>query len=565
MSETHQNPLAVQIKSKLMQLPPLLFHLALSKIGIGTLKSDTTIQNMTYTSAEVAVTNDNEWIYGDQVRDKLAMGGDPHQRSWNLGQCFAHQSDNGASNYTWKDDFHHNGKPYTITTEFLVGMLLATIKNEVENENDGRIDTIVVSVPFWFPSYQRQQVCDATRVAGFDHVHLLNENSACAYFMYSSGMHEDKYDTVVISENCHRVDIALYSYDKDREKLTMLGHSGDYEVNVDDGRGSWFNYIPGSGFISWLFNSIGKKGEEDKAIKHMEWLWDSAVGKAMKLNFYLMKRNRKVVISCESDSWVDILTKVVKKASVQETDITIHHQAAIHGMASVHAKLYSHFNIKNLIQDGMPYFLNVCLPNGQRQVALKKDDTFITIIKRKQACRFPACLGKVFICQENSSGQLPIGYLTIKRVAKGFNGFEVTLTRAPEGIVSLVDLQWTEKTFSNILKRQPFEDGEYEWESFNLKDKFVQRYIDLCQEIQVSLGPSGRIASAKEAVKEKANLIVNGINGGKGTFKNGIVKSLILKQANDTLMNVEQSDELTENGLKEKIELLENIISNYYL
>ncbi len=179
--------------------------MTLSKIGTATFsqnlgKSISNPISIHSNSAEIGILLDGNWVCGDVVKEFNEQG--KVQKFWSFEVVF--------NTYEFNDTIVINKEHVHITLPFLLAIFFRIMKQKSENEHNGKISAAIISIPFWFSSYKRSQIVDAGTIAGFDNVQLINENTASAYYAYTSGLSPPSQTMVIISENSTVVDISPY-------------------------------------------------------------------------------------------------------------------------------------------------------------------------------------------------------------------------------------------------------------------------------------------------------------------------------------------------------------------
>lgn len=75
---------------------------------------------------------------------------------------------------------HHLGQPKLVTPEEIAAMILTKMKQTAEAYVDGDVTQVVITVPAYFNSAQRQATLDAATLAGLKVLRIINEPTAAA-------------------------------------------------------------------------------------------------------------------------------------------------------------------------------------------------------------------------------------------------------------------------------------------------------------------------------------------------------------------------------------------------
>ena len=96
--------------------------------------------------------------------------------SWEISRIFYPQTNQSSCSIIVKC----KGKKLDLAPEQVSAMLLSKLKKLAEKRLSCRVNAAVITVPAFFNSYQRQATVDAGKIAGFQHIHLINEPTAIA-------------------------------------------------------------------------------------------------------------------------------------------------------------------------------------------------------------------------------------------------------------------------------------------------------------------------------------------------------------------------------------------------
>ena len=107
--------------------------------------------------------------HGIELAGKLTL-------QWRITQKFFTQ----AKQRTCSINITYKGKKLDLAPEQVSAMLLSKLKKLAEKRLSRQVDAAVISVPAFFNSYERQATVDAGKIAGFQHIHLINEPTAIA-------------------------------------------------------------------------------------------------------------------------------------------------------------------------------------------------------------------------------------------------------------------------------------------------------------------------------------------------------------------------------------------------
>lgn len=548
---------------------PLFFHLTYSKIGTGVINKSTGDLDVTYIPAYVALTNNKEWVIGvDHIK---AATGNYIEKYWTIGEFFRTSID-------YKPDqeisIEVDNEKLKITLQFLLALFFVNVKGKLQQQYQRIFTMSMIAVPFWFPSSQRRQILEAAQIAGFDSANLLNENSSAVYFMFSGGiMDSSNSNALIISENSSRVDMSLYFYNKDSMKLKMRGHTGDYEEDLKNvsnvsGAQSW----PVIGVLITIAKAIGsqftKKSAEENGVKklreklaHMcSYSHSNKMVSPISNNY-----KREVVIMTETTEWLSLLAKVGEQ--VHPISFRDSSRLAILGLASIFKAMKNGGRkYGSIIKDGVPFYLNIYLPNGGKRLQLqRKSQTLAREPKFELESIFDAVEGPFRVVQENASWKMPIGLLIIKKLRPECTHIKISVERTRDGIFELKNVEWWQITMSNIkIKKGGMESDEYSWEAEKMSTDRLNRYYFYLNSVYPNSGRLEKLKDLKEKTISCAQELEAIVTQGKGSFPNEMVRALALNNIRETGKFLEGlGSELSEDVIKQKIKLLDCLKHDY--
>ncbi|CAL8136302.1 unnamed protein product [Orchesella dallaii] len=265
-------------------LLPIIFHLSLNQISVSIQNMDGSVKRFPRMETTVGITHEGNWKYGNSVSSNTSN----FQCIWNVGDLLSGKRIRSETKF----EVLKGQKEIVISVEFLLAKLFYSLKRQVEKELNGHLKKGIIIIPFWFTSYQRQQIIQGGKIALMNEVEIVNENSAIALFALQKMLEKvkQKHDIFIISENSDRVDATVYRVDIENKikVVKMVGHCGTYELSRN------------SGTHEEMVSSACKK-----AVKQCR-----AKGKN---GAKLVKRKRVIFISFESNNWNRVLSEAKNK------------------------------------------------------------------------------------------------------------------------------------------------------------------------------------------------------------------------------------------------------------
>ncbi|CAL8079650.1 unnamed protein product [Orchesella dallaii] len=188
----------------------------------------------------------HQLFYGDQARiikNSSSLSTQPDIWFYDL-----------ADSLTWcfgkkENDFNImvNGQVKSVALEFLLGLYFKHVKDTVEKaQNINGIRKLLIIVPSWFISIQRQRLQHAGIISGFEEIMLMNEITAIPLFylglngpiesqqLAAAPTSSSTRSFLVINEGSDNIDVATFEYYEDadgRKFLEMIGlHGNQYEL-----------------------------------------------------------------------------------------------------------------------------------------------------------------------------------------------------------------------------------------------------------------------------------------------------------------------------------------------
>lgn len=525
-------------------------------------------QDIIYVRAVVALTTKNKWVIGDD--HVKAATESCIAKTWEIGEFFQTSPNNLPGRETAPYVIQVGNERLKITLQFLLAIFFANCKYKFEQQHKRIFSAAMIAVPFWFPSCQRQQILEATEIAGFDSAHLFNENSSAAYFMFSGGLIDsnasNQCNALIISENSNRVDMSLYLYNKRTKKLKMKGHTGDYEEDLKKvpnvgGAQSWLVIGVLISIAKAIGSQFSKKSAEENGVKKLKEKLDYMCAHSNKMGCPITSIDKsEVVILTENTKWSDLLAKVGDKVNPFATRDSS--RFAIWGLASIFKAMQNGGReLGNLIEDGIPFYLNIYPPNGGSRVNLqRKSDTLARNPEFVLESIFEADEGPYRVIQENASWRMSVGLLIIKKLRTDCNHIQISMKRTMDGIFELKKVEWLLITTMTNLKRNmgEMEPEEFEWNANKMSTNRLNQYSFYLNSIHPD---SGRLAKLKD-LKEKAQKLEQAIAEGKGSFPSKMVKTLAINHIHEIGVFLEGS-ELSEEDVKQKSNILESMKRDY--
>ena len=138
--------------------------------------------------------------------------------SWKVSQNFIYIQTNQRS---CSINVKCKGRKLDLAPEQVSAMLLSKLKKLAEKRLSRQVDAAVISVPAFFNSYQRQATVDAGKIAGFQHIHLINEPTAIA-LTYSKELcnNENKSSVLIVDVGGGFMSLTVASVSNSQVQIT---------------------------------------------------------------------------------------------------------------------------------------------------------------------------------------------------------------------------------------------------------------------------------------------------------------------------------------------------------
>lgn len=403
-------------------------------------------------------TKSGAWLIGKTLEEEIKSSSQLYggvEKTWSIGNCLC------CPEGSWSEEISV-GKQETkkVTIEFLLGFFLALVKDKIEDNIKRKLSSVIITVPFWLASAQRQQILQSGKVAGFSSVELINDNTALACSQLSRRRKQNIRGIVIMFENSGWLDISFYSVN--RERLELLHRIADYEN------------------CSSAIKPKKRYCDEISKVAAVEKMWTKILGnlKWHGIHWDDLRSDTLFVLSWKSDIYNDTMAAVADRFSESELErrppYMTYKIVAFGSVASVSSK--SH----NTNPDGQRLEYNIlgkCRANSfapARQftifgkgfsVASPGRDEFKASIRHnnlvasniefyQESCYLPFC---------------KIGNLSIRDM-KDFEGndIELLIQVSPCGVIDLTKVGYFTKTnvpsaYNNLVFESVYEPVNYYW------------------------------------------------------------------------------------------------------
>lgn len=533
-----------------MKLPPAHFHVLGETVSIGfwfsVRSNEAANKNVCSQAAIVGLTGDQEWLAGNDVlnMDKNILKG-----SWKLSDCI--------SKCDWQEEITSVQGVSTLTGERLFAIFFKTFKVNIESEHNGIVDIAVIAIPYWLSSYHRLLIKNAAKIAGFLYVILVNENSVSALFVSIGDSFKSWHEIVILSENSNRVDISLFQKNVGN-KLTLLGHAGDYETG-DLQKDSFVKKFF-AGILLYLLSNEKPTDNTTAADEALFSLWKLVLKRA---GFRTLSSSPYVLLCFESEKWKPLLFKLANQIT-KKPFVFVRNDIVQEGLFYItNSKGFDgSFQVQSLIVDGIPYNLKLETPGG-KQICLKKKENSVAITGKKFLSPVETiCSGRYTIFQENFIHDPKLAYVIVTNIPKNVSRIRFNIHRYRNGIVQLetIDL------------------GDY-WENFhyvqNINDKseFIS-LVSCCltqeeilsmktwlSQIKIETLATKKIRSVSKGL-ELASKIKIALETGKVQIKSNLLRNLAFESIDEACLVLNQQN-VAQKELDAQVEILRKLAIKY--
>lgn len=512
--ETSATPMQVE-------LPPLFIHPETGKIWVSMIVGEGPNDIIFPLGAEsisdqIGLTKGGSWLIGSDLEEEIKKPSKFHrgiEKIWSVVDCLLPSAEN------WAEEIYidkRETESRTVKIEFLLGFFLALVKDKADMAMNGTTSEVIIVVPFWLASVQRQQVKQSGQVAGFVKVHLVNENTALACSgMDSRQLNGKRYSSmVIVSENSDRIDISIY--DVAGSHLSLVAHRGDYEI------------MPRC--------SVKRFCDETPRSEGLTKMWPKAVGQMEEKTNKSWEKNKSeslLIVSWRSDSLKDMLLHFAKSNmnnfAQYAPSVTNHHAAKGASML---------VGGKCTVKEGIAYGIRAGGKNTIASlVAVKKGDTFGET-KVDFGNLIHSNSTSFHFYQKACYSSVPIGELIIQEDQNKFDGIVPTFRVSGEGIVEmLVGINLMKKVgYSEPWKRltegsQAYSEARnYKWSPVKpLMDEEIAVFKSLIDKFKGTPNNSGKtqelILFGEQLMKSISHV----------HFKLDAARNIVLRKIHETL------------------------------
>lgn len=436
------------------QTHQLIVQIDMKNIGISTMCSRNKKLVFPYAQpcipAEIGETNENKWLIGPDLETARKIA-NSQLRMWSL------------ETYLFLPTGHHpqeiqiDDQVIQITFEFLFGLFLYLVKEKIQTNFSALSPDVIITVPIWISSRQRQQLKDSGMVAGFKKVFIENENYILARSMLTNVPHSGEINSVaVITENSGNIDVTIHSLDLSGKRVSRaLVHSGDYEaVNA---------------FKAW------------------EQIWEETLAKLQEWNKFdtFNKKSATFCIAWKSNQAEKDVMDMCNKIGISSSFHKRFSPGALQGLI---ARQVSDMHAQNELgntRDGIAYpILARYGASKMAQEVVNKKDTFrIPNYKYFTSNEIPV---RSCIFYENPNNLTEIGELHLpSHISLQCEFVMPCFEISSDGIVELTRVEMMripfggEKSADNALESMSLHKNKFKWKSSNLRDSQVASLAEL--------------------------------------------------------------------------------------
>lgn len=394
--------------------------------------------------AAIGRRTDMKWVIGPDVQKAT--------QAWPLLTCLIQPKG------PWTENILIRKQETRITFEFLFGLFLILVRKKVERDFDGMVSDVVITVPIWISSRQRQQLKDSGRVAGFSYekFNIINENFLLARSIFKSSKSHGSKFVVVIVENSGKIDITIHGVNPNDAHVTRaLVHSGDYEPTNDStvkhGRSAW-ERIWNQTLIclrEWNKNHFF---DPKTALFYIAWKTAHAATELQDVGNFI----GAPLMQCQYFPPESLPERIASEAS----------------------HLQKHKELGKST-DGIAY--SISMDHGDSKWVIKKGETY-GIDKQKVRNYYTSysAVSSARFFEDSPHGKEEIGELKIPdKIMRGCESVKPFFDVTSDGVVQLASVEVIKKSKLFSPKTEKLDCGQYLWKCPNLSSEEITTFMSL--------------------------------------------------------------------------------------
>ncbi|CAL8069439.1 unnamed protein product [Orchesella dallaii] len=525
---------------------PLIFHLSLNHVRAGMYHENEFLPSEP-TPAIVGITKDNQWVCGQDNLQEDSI------KVWFVRECF----------HPWKEDIRIGDTNYTITIEFLLGVLFQALKLKFEDMLNVNIDKAFIIIPFWFTSSQRRQVKDAGIIGGFNETLLINENTAIALHHAIKNCNKST-EIVVLSENSGHVNITVYDYDKENLKMRMRGHYPVYEKKDKKKKANPSVFTRSLNYF--LGSSTSDSEVSDGTLHRVKEAYKLAMAQADSLK---KKSDRPLpkhaVCSFELNNWKDTLLQTTEGIIDRNYVFSSQWDDVMNGIGSI---TQNSLRVYDIIQDLMNS--DICMKSPFYAVGkiVQDNNKVLPFNGLEFSADLPLYAISARFYQKVITGDADIGQLQFHPYPEDAC---VKLEVSNEGIVSLLSVNPKPKNSvrtrgSGIADKPPFNDSHFTWITPTLKNDAIAVFASLLayfNDAKKALVASSETELAKQSLFEKGQALTYRIDNNEVKFRSELGRTMVKDQIKEAL-GLLKHPKITKNDIEKQMELFQKLEAKYF-